>query len=157
MLYCGTLKNEWVETALKYLPDDIFDKISREIAITVLNSDACRLAQKICKHEEIIILSSWLFSYIPAGSCETDNEWRYFIFCILHEIAHAVFKHSPPDELSREKNKKQEDEADKHAIGWFNSYALEHNNNGLIPIAIEEIRETQEKYQKKTGQFLSFG
>ena len=157
MLYCGKLKNVWVETALKYLPDDILDKINGKIAITVLHSDACRLAQKICNHDEIIILSPWIFSYIPAGSCETDNEWRYFIFCILHEIAHAVFKHSPPDELSGEKIKDQEDEADKYAIEWFNSYALEHSNKGLIPIAIEEIRETQEQYQKKIEQILSCG
>jgi hypothetical protein len=157
MLYCGKLKNIWVETALKYLPDDIFYKINGKIAITVLNSDACRLAQKICNQEEIIILSPWIFSYIPAGSRETDKEWRYFIFCILHEVAHAVLKHSPPDELSEQKNKNQEDEADRYALKWFNSYVLDNINKGLIPLAIKEIRDTQENYQKKLKSILSCG
>lgn len=154
MLYCG-IYNTKVQNALKYLPDDIYDKINGKIAITFLNGDACRLAQKICNHDEIIILSPWIFSYIPAGSCEIDNEYKYFIFCILHEIAHVVCKHSPPDELSGKKIKDQEDEADEYAIKWFNSFVLERSKKGLIRITIKEIRETKEKYQKKIEENLS--
>ncbi len=157
MLYCGAQMNRWVEIALNYLPDEIFDKINGKIAITVLKSDAARLAQEICNQEEIILLSPWIFSYMPAGSCETDKECRYFIFCVLHEVAHVVLKHYPPDQLSGTENKGQEDVADRYALKWFNKYAFEYRDNGLTPIAIEEIKETQEKYQKKLEPILSCG
>lgn len=157
MLYCGILNNGIVETALCYLPDNIWNQINGKIAITTLNSDACRLAQKICKHDEIVVLSPWIFTYIPAGACEADREFRYFIFCILHEIAHAILKHSPPEELSSKENEEQEDEADKYAIEWFNKYVLENARKGLTQINIEEIREIQEEYQRKTAQLINWG
>lgn len=157
MLYCGRFKNVYVENALKYLPDDIFNNINSKIAITVLDSDACRLAQKIREHEEVIILSPWLFSFIPAGTCEIDKEYKYFIFCILHEIAHAFLKHTASDELTNEKNKSQEDEANKYAIDWFNSYANDNSDKGLSSIDIIEIKKTQEDYQEKIGQILNCG
>lgn len=149
--------NEFVKRALNYLPDEIFDKINGKIAITVLKSDACRLAPKICNHEEIILLSPWIYTYIPPGSCEADKETRYFIFCVLHEVAHVVFKHYPPDELSGKENKDQEGEADRYALEWFNKYAFEHSDNSISHIAIEEIRVTQDKYQKKLEPILSSG
>ena len=155
MLYCGRSKNVIVEAALHYLPTDIYDKIEGEIAITVLGSDACRLAKEICNHEEIIILSPWIFSFMPPSSCEIDKEWRYFIFSILHEVAHAVCKHLPPNELSPQKRQEQELDADKYALKWFNDYAQENSKRGLTPLAIEEIKEQQEKYQKKLEPICS--
>lgn len=157
MLYCGAEIDRWVERALTYLPDDIFDKINGQIAFTVLKSNACRLANKICEHKEIIILSPWIYSYIPAGSCETDKEMRYFIFCILHEIAHAVFKDHPPDEISVKQNTDQEDKANKYALKWFNNYALEHRNKGLTDFTIKEKKEMEDRYEKKLESILSCG
>ena len=157
MLYCGAEIDRWVERALTYLPYDIFDKINGKIAFTILKSNACRLAQKICEHEEIIILSPWIFSYIPAGSCETDKEMRYFIFCILHEVAHVVLKHSPPDEISVKQNTDQEDEANKSALKWFNNYALEHRNTDLTEFTIKEKIETEDRYETKLEPILSCG
>ena len=157
MLYCGRMKNIWVERALEYLPVDVFEEINHRIAITVLNSDACRLAQKISVKEEIIILSPWLFSYIPPGSSEVDKEWRYLIFAILHEVAHAVLKHSPPDELKPQDANSQEEEADIHALAWFNDYVSKNREKGLSSITIDEIREIQTKYQKKLETILNYG
>ena len=157
MLYCGRFKNIYVENALKYLPDNIFKNINGKIAITVLDSDACRLARKIREHEEVIILSPWIFSFIPAGTCEIDKEYKYFIFCVLHEIAHAFLKHSAPDEVTNEKNNSQEDEADKYAIDWFNSYTNDNSDKGLSSIDIIEIKKIQEDYKKKIGQILNCG
>ncbi len=157
MLYCGQQENIWVEAALRYLPDDIWDKINGKIAITVLSGDACRLAQKICDTDEIIILSPWLFSYIPPGSSEVGKEWRYLIFCILHEIAHVVLKHLPPDEISGAENMNQEEEADKYSLGWFNNHVIKHNAIGLIPLVIDEIKETQKLYKTKRESLLKHG
>jgi len=156
MLYCGRIKNIWVERALEYLPDDVYEGINNRVAITVLNSDACRLAHKISVKEEIIVLSPWLFSYIPPRSSEADEEWRYFIFAILHEVAHAVLKHSPPDELKPQNNNSQEEEADIRALTWFNDYVSTNIEKGLSPITIDEIRETQTKYQKRLEPILNY-
>ena len=155
MLFCGIKNSNWVEMAFKYLPDNVYEKINREIAFTVLNSDACRLGKKICKFEEIIILSPWIFPYRYV--CETDKEARYFIFCILHEVAHAFFEHMPPDELSVEKNKAQETEANAYALKWFNDYASEFSSRGILPLSIEEIEVQQEKNQKRLESFLNCG
>lgn len=155
MIACGILQNKWVEVALDYLPDDVFDKIDKEIAITCLLSDACRLGKEICNHEEIIILSPWIFSFIPPGSSEIDKELRYFIFCILHEVAHAVCKHLPPYELSPEKRQDQELEADRYALKWFNDYALENSKRGLTSLSIEEINKQKDIYQKKLEPILN--
>ncbi len=155
MLYCDIHKNSLIETALSYLPDIIFDAISGKIAITALQSDACCLAHKICKHEEIIILSPWIFSFIPAGSCEIDKEFRYFIFAILHEVAHVFLEHIDSDEISGPEKQKQEDDADSHALEWFNSYVSEHRDAGHTTLSISEVREMQEKYQKNLETILS--
>jgi len=138
--------------ALKYLPDDIFDNIEGKIAFTVLNSDACRVARQICETNELIVLSHWIF---PKGCIsESDKESRYFIFCVLHEIAHAVLRHKSPlfDKLSVKENEKQESEAKKLAIAWYNDHVAEFKNLGLPPISIEEIREQQERNQKRLAE-----
>jgi hypothetical protein len=156
MLYCGKY-NGWVETALNYLPDNIFEKINGKVAITILKSDACRLAEKICNHNEIIVLSPWIFSFIPPGSSETDKELTYFIFCVLHEVAHVIFKHFPPDEISAQENNDQEEEADRYAQEWFNEYASKHADRGIEKLNIQEIREQQINYQNKLKSILSCG
>ncbi len=157
MLYCGTTYNFWVETALQYLPSQIIEEIEGKIAITMLGSDAFRLAQKIRSQEEVIVLAPWIFSFIPPGSCEADKEWRYLVFCVLHEIAHAFLKHSPPDELTGQEDINQEDEANRYALDWYNKYAQENIERGLTELIIEEVRETQGRYQVRLEQILGFG
>jgi hypothetical protein len=157
MLYCGRSGNVWVETALAYLPDDVFEEIEDKVSITVLNSDACRLGEKVKDKDEVIVLSPWLFSYLPPGSSEADKEWRYFIFTILHEIAHAILKHSAPDELGPQENQSQEDEANAYALEWFNSYVSENTHKDLAPLTIDEVRGTQTEYHKKLEPILNYG
>lgn len=94
---------------------------------------------------------------MPPGSSEADKEWRYFIFAVLHEIAHAVLKHSPPDELKYQDNESQEHEADRHALEWFNSHVSENIDIGLTPLNIDEVRETQAEYHKKLEPVLNHG
>lgn len=157
MLYCGISKDAWVETALKYLPEEVFNEIKDKIAITDLNSDACRLAQKISEKDEIIVLSPWIFSYIPPAASEADKEWRYFIFVVLHEIAHAALKHLPPDELKHNDSESQEEEADSYALKWFNSYVLKNSDKGLTQLNVDEVRDTQAEYHRKLETILKYG
>jgi len=86
--------------ALSYLPKDISHEIDGKIAFTVLGSGRLPLAKEICNHEEIIILSPWIFSFIPPTPVKLIKNGDISFFCVLHEVAHAVRKHLPPNELS---------------------------------------------------------
>ena len=74
---------------------------------------------------------------------------RYFIFVVLHEVVHAVKKHKTLkfDDLTRQENKAQEDEADKIAMGWFNEHVKARNNQYLKPITMDEINKMDQKNQ----------
>ncbi len=149
MLFCGLNNNIRVAEALKYLPKDIFENINGRVAVTMLKSDACVLASIIRNHEEIIILSPWIFPY--KSILESDKEYRkyrYFIFCILHEVAHIILKHKPPPNCSIQENQTQEDGADNLALNWFNSYVSESIDIGMSPLSIEEITAQRELNQR---------
>jgi len=150
MLFCDYQDNRWVYQALKYLPDDIYDKIYGKVAFTCLTSDATRLGSTVCKHKEIIILSPWIFQF----RCESDKEARYFIFCVLHEVAHVVFQHMPPNQLPSEDNERQEKEANELALTWFNDHASKSGNKGILPICIEEIKRQQDENEERLKQFF---
>ena len=147
MLFCDSQHNKWVETSLHYLPDEVFEEIEGKVAFTNLASDACRLGSKVCKNEEIIIFSPWILP--DAFFTETDKVARYFIFCVLHEIAHVYLKHDSPNELTPDDNQNQENEADNLAMEWFNKYAINNASKGLNTITIEEIRVQQEINKNK--------
>ena len=83
------------------------------------------------------------------GANEGQPEVRYFIFAVLHEVVHAIKKHKSPkfDNLTKQENRGQEDEADKIAIQWFNEHVKARNNQYLKPITMDEIKKMQEKNQ----------
>jgi len=148
MLFCGINNNFRVKMALDYLPDDVWENINGKVAFIILNSDASRLTSIIREFEEVIILSPWIFPYKPMT--ENDRKIRYFIFCILHEIAHVILKHKSPMNCSVQENEKQENDANDLALKWFNDYASEE----LIPLSIEEIKQQQEQNKVKLESFL---
>ena len=147
MLFGDSKHNKWVQTSLHYLPDEVFEEIRGKVAFTNLASDACRLASKVCKFEEIIIFSPWILP--DAFFTETDKVAKYFIFCVLHEIAHVYLKHDPPNELTLGDNQKQENEADNLAMEWFNKHATNNASKGLNTITIGEIRAQEEINRNK--------
>lgn len=158
MLYCGSRSyNSIARNALAYIPDNIKSWMVNNIGITVLNSDAFRLAHKIKDCKEVIVLSPWVFSYIPPGSSVDDDEYKYFIFCVLHEIAHAYCKHLPPDELSNKENDLQESEANQMAIDWYNSHLKQDKSlkrANLPELDLSQIEIIQKKYKEKTKSIL---
>ena len=152
MLYCGLRFNSWVENALNYLPNNVLNEINGKIAFTVLDSDACRVARQICEKNELIVLSHWIFPKDCIS--ESDKEARYFVFCVLHEVAHVVLKHKSPlfDGLLVQENEQQESESNELAIIWFNTHIAKLDHLDLPPISIEEIREQQERNQKRLSE-----
>ena len=125
MLNCGRDHNWWLELALKYLPEDVFDQTQGKAFYLHLRltRDACRVARHYCQTREIILISERI---LPGENVkdETDYRTRYFIYVVLHEVAHAIKKHKSPifDNLTRDEFEAQEKEADELAITWFNDH-----------------------------------
>ena len=147
MIDCGHSRNQWVEIALHYLPFEILDGNKESLAFIALSEcDACRLAPQN-REREVILLSDRIF---PKSGVAVDHpSARYFIFVVLHEVAHAICKHKSPkyDGLSSEENDLQEKEADDLAYSWFNQYVEDEGNPYLLPITPQEIHEIQERNQ----------
>lgn len=146
MLACGNRYNGWVETALRYLPAETLDQHKENLAfLSTAEMDACRVARQYCEHREIIMLSERILPKLGAHSGQP--EVRYFIFVVLHEIAHAVMKHKSPkfDKLSGIQNRTQEQEADMLAFNWFNTHVEESHGGNAQPLTREEVERQRAK------------
>lgn len=147
MIDCGYSRNRWVEIALSYLPQEVLDENKEAFVFIAMGEcDACRVAPQY-REREIILLSEHIF---PDAHVAADHATaRYFIFAVLHEVAHAVRKHRSPrfDGLSREENEAQEREADCIAYAWFNDHVQAEGNPHLLPLSPEEVQQMQERNQ----------
>ena len=89
---CGS----WVYHALKYLPPELFAEWKDKLAFySTTGRDACHVSLSISQEREIILLSERI---VPSDGNLAAA--RYFIFAVLHEVAHAVRKHEPPAEIT---------------------------------------------------------
>lgn len=148
MIDCGSSRNRWVEIALGYLPYEVLDENKEALVFIALSEcDACRVAPQY-REREMILLSEHVFP--ERGVAEDHPSARYFIFVVLHEIAHAIRKHKSPrfDRLSKEEAEAQEREADDMACEWFNAHVKDVGNPYLLPLSRDEVREAQEQNQK---------
>lgn len=146
MLDCGDYYNPWVQIALHYLPEEILDEHKDSLVfVSTAQKDGSRLARKTCESREIILLSERILPKLNAK--ENQPEVRYFIYVVLHEVAHAIKKHKSPkfDNLTAEEVQIQEEEADEIALDWFNQYIEERSKPNLKPLTTEEIEAEQEK------------
>lgn len=150
MLDCGHDHNWWLELALKYLPENVFNQNKENFLFTsTATRDACRVARHYCQSREIILISERI---LPEKNVrdETDPKARYFIYVVLHELAHAIRKHKSPvfDNLSKDESEAQEKEAEDLAMSWFNEHVAKRNNKYLFPITKEEIEFAKNKNQE---------
>jgi len=146
MINCGDRYNQWVENALCYLPPEILDANKEGLVfISTAQTDACRIARNYCENREVIFLSERILPKFLDS--EGQSKVRYFIFTVLHEVAHAIEKHKSPkfDNLSEVEIQTQEDEADRMALDWFNQHIKERNNKYLKPLTMQEINIQQDK------------
>ena len=147
MLDCGREHNWWLELALKYLPEDVFDQNKERFLFTsTATRDACRVARHYCQTREIILLSERILPSKYVRN-ETDPKARYFIYVVLHEVAHAIRQHKSPkfDNLKNDEYEAQEKEADELAMTWFNEHVAKRNNIYLLPITKQEIEAAKTK------------
>lgn len=123
MFDCGYNGNYWVKYALRCLPNNVRDTWTEKLAfVSVSDSDARRLTRSFCRERDIIVLSERI---VPADCMdESEANVRYFVFVVLHEVAHAICDHRPPNEISATENSAQEDEADRLAFKWYNDFLI---------------------------------
>ena len=147
MIDCGRAdKNKWVEIALGYLPFEIFEELKEDLVFVAFDDMlACRLSQQQ-RQREVILVSNRLFP--PAGDSEGDLMGKFFVWAILHEIAHAKCKHKNGkyDGISNEENESQEREADDLAYEWFNKHVSNVDNPYLLPITGEEVNDAKSRF-----------
>lgn len=150
MIHCGSEHNYWAEVALSYMPPNILWEYKEKLAFIGTGAmDACRVAPALSKERELIILSERIFPKKNVR-CEDDSKARYFIFVVLHEIAHAIKKHRSPllDNLTQAEFETQEQEAYDLAMSWFNEHVKEVNNPHLKAITPDEISLAKAESQK---------
>ncbi len=154
MLDCGPDHNWWLERALEYLPQDVFAQNKERFLFTsTATRDACRLARHYCQTREVILLSERI---LPGQNVkdETHPKARYFIYVVLHEVAHAIKNHKSPifDRLTNDEYEIQEKEADELAMSWFNEHVTKANNKYILPIAQQEIEAAQASNRALMGK-----
>lgn len=147
LIQCGgDYENAAVRSVLEeYLPPDVLSAFNGRLALlSTISVDGVRLTKSFCRDREVIVLSERI---LPArsGDEEFHPAYRYFIFVVLHEIAHACRDHLSPlfDGLSQEEADLQQRETDELALKWFN----EHASTTLFqpPLTVAEIGELREK------------
>jgi hypothetical protein len=128
-----------------YLPSDVLSAFDGRLAfVSTLGVDGVRLTKSFCRDRDVIVLSERI---IPVTSEDEEFHpgYRYFIFVVLREIAHACKDHLSPlsDDLTGAQLETQTREADELAMKWFN----EHASTTLFqpPITISEIEEIRGK------------
>jgi hypothetical protein len=146
----GDYANTAVRSVLEeYLPPDVLSAFSGRLAfLSTTCVDGVRLTKSFCRDREVIVLSERI---IPArsGDEEFHPAYRYFIFVVLHEVAHACRDHLSPslDGLSAEEADAQERETDELALKWFN----EHASTTLFqpPLTVSEVKELRENARSR--------
>ena len=144
MLDCGDRYNQWVQNALEYLPRNVLDEHKDRLAFFAMaHRDGCRVARVVRENREIIILSEHILP--KAGATEGQADVRYFIYVVLHEVAHAVKQHRSPlyDCLTPEEVAAQESEANDLALKWFNDHISALGNPYLPSLSREEVRAAE--------------
>lgn len=141
---CGEPCGWWVKQAVEFVPPEIRADCERKCAFySTARRDACRVSREVCEDREIILLSERI---IPDENAQcSDTFVTYFIFVVLHEVAHVIKRHRSPNELTPDQNKAQEKEADQLALDWFNKKAVRLN---LSLLEMEEVEAAKERNRR---------
>lgn len=142
----GDYANAAVRSVLEnYLPSDVLNAFDGRLAfVSTTGVDGLRLTKSFCRDRDVIVLSERI---IPVRSDDEEfhPDYRYFIFVVLHEIAHACKDHLSPlsDDLTAAQAESQSREAEELALEWFN----EHASTTLFqpPLTVVEIEELRGK------------
>jgi hypothetical protein len=142
----GDYANAAVRSVLEdYLPPDVLGAFEGRLAlVSTTGIDGVCLTRSFCRDRDVIVLSERILP-VKSGDEEFHPGYRYFIFVVLHEAAHACRNHLSPllDGLTAEEADAQSREADELALKWFN----EHASTTLFqpPLTLAEVEELRER------------
>lgn len=148
-LNCGRDGDFWIGHDLdNCIPDDVWEAHGDQLAfVSTTDSDGRRLSRAFAEGKHIIVLSERV---IPHGALAEDHpRVRYLYFVVLHEVAHVVRDHRPPNEITPEENQAQEDEANALAFEWFNGYLATQAHTGVALFAEAELAAIQVEVQAR--------
>ncbi len=151
MFSCSYDAKFWICHALRCLPSEIWDSLRERLAFVCMDSsDGRRLTHEFCENHEIIILSERI---VPRGNvAEDDSKVRYFMFAVLHEVAHAVCDHQAPKAISEAENVGQENDADRFAFAWFNEYLKSKNQQEFTSAELAKAQmANKEAWERALG------
>jgi hypothetical protein len=140
----GDYENAAVRSVLEeYLLPDVLSAFNGRLALLSTTSvDGVRLPRSFCRDRDVIVLSERIMP--SSGDEEFHPDYRYFIFVVLHEVAHACRDHLSPslDGLSAAEAAAQERETEELALKWFNDHASTTLFQPPLTVAeVEELRE----------------
>ena len=153
MFDCSYDAKSWIIYALNCLSADVFERCRDRLAFVCMDtSDGRRLTPEFMEGREIIVLSERI---VPRGCLAEDHpKVRYFVFVVLHEIAHAVCQHRPPNQITEEKYSAQEAEAHGLAFSWFNDYLRARKHPDLREFTEQELKQAQTTSQGAAERFF---
>jgi hypothetical protein len=145
---CGIdVRDYIVRDALAYLPGEVLNKHRNSLVIvSVPEYIAVRLTKRFYANRDIIVLSESLFPQKHGGK-QTDEEFRFFTYTVLHEVAHAVCNHKSQtlDGLTPDENERQEAEARALAVQWFNKRIQKPDKKHHQPLTVNEVEKMEAK------------
>jgi hypothetical protein len=142
----GAYANAAVRSVLEnYLPSDVLRAFDGRLAlVSTTGVDGVRLTKSFCSDRDVIVLSERIIP-VTSEDEEFHPDYRYFIFVVLREIAHACKGHISPfsNDLTAPQLESQIREAEELALKWFN----EHASTTLFqpPLTVNEIEELRGK------------
>jgi len=134
------------------VPINVWKSIGERLAFVCMDSsDGRRLTREFCENHEIVILSERI---VPRGVlAEDDPKVRYFMFAVLHEIAHAYCDHEAPNAISAAGNAAQEGDADELAYAWLNKYLKSKKQPEFTDAELERAKAaSQAEWDKAFGK-----
>jgi hypothetical protein len=154
VIECGEDFKGIVRAALDYVPKEILQGLEDNIAIFSCPScDGKRISIEWLKNRDIIniiILPERIF-YYAKNRPFSRPEGRYFVYIVLHEIAHAFKEHLPPLEVNEAEIERQENEAKDLAIEWFNS----RRSGKEKKLGYDEIAKLETESDKQMKKYLN--
>ncbi len=142
----GAYANAAVRSVLEnYLPADVLNAFDGRLAfVSTTSVDGVRLTKSFCRDRDVIVLSERIIP-VTSEDEEFHPDYRYFIFVVLREIAHACKGHIShfSNDLTAAQLESQTREAEELALKWFN----EHASTTLFqpPLTVNEIEELRGK------------
>lgn len=150
MIKCYSHREQDIRNALAYIPCEVKRQLNEHekqiLFYTTHDRFGYSSAPEIIPY--VILVNDLIF---PNGCTREERMYRFFVFTVLHEVAHVYMDiNSTPIEGQ------EESQANKLAEKWYNEYAESQGLNALsFEYEIKNIQEEVEKMMKLTIETIA--